>query len=376
MVLSKESPHLPFGATSDPAIKGIAESLAKFGFIPDEELSSANNFARQLESYALHVIEDKPVSNAHLYFIENSQIFIDKEKKNKLAVDPEERGGLSFYGTHKAIEEALKVPGKVIFFYSPPGPVAFESGTKYDLVKPYTDGQLYLMVGNVNNQVDAIAVSIGKENEEKALDIFLGKDRYHGGFDDEVEKIKYYLTNPQESRWDVDDYLTYLEAQSYLLDFPVYKNVHNETFSLSDVLKYLKDGWLKQIEPTLKLDYDYLYKIAQIHGSEAAFKTELKIFMPLLAENGVLKLGGGCGGTGITKNDLLPDPLEEMKQTNPLSTDYRLSSSASNILNKKSSDDSDEVCVTCPYCGNKEHNKKTNSGYICGNGSCSSNRKN
>src|SRR3990167_2148160 len=144
-----------------------AESLAKFGFNPQERISSLKDFSQQMESHALHVIEDRPVSNAYLYFIDNEKIYIDKEKRTKLFVDPEERGKLSLIGTKEAIRKALLYPGQIIFLYSPPGIIAFEKGTKYDKVKPYPDGQLYLLVGKNDNQVDAMAISVSKEEEKQ-----------------------------------------------------------------------------------------------------------------------------------------------------------------------------------------------------------------
>ena len=35
------------------------------------------------------------------------QIYIDKERATKLSIDPEERGGLSLFGTKEAIKNSL-----------------------------------------------------------------------------------------------------------------------------------------------------------------------------------------------------------------------------------------------------------------------------
>jgi len=37
-----------------------AKSLATFGFNPNERITSIDTFQKQLESYALHVVEDLP----------------------------------------------------------------------------------------------------------------------------------------------------------------------------------------------------------------------------------------------------------------------------------------------------------------------------
>jgi len=337
---------------------GEAESLAKFGFNPQERISSLKDFSQQMESHALHVVEDRPVSNAYSYFIDNEKIYIDKEKRTKLFVDPEERDGLSLIGTKEVVKKALFYPGQITFLYSPPGQVAFERGTKYDKVKPYPDGQLYLLVGKDNNQVDAMAISVSKEQEKKVLTIFLGKNNInHGGFDDEIVKIKYFLTNPVTTNWNIDDFLNYLEGISYLEDFLIYKNVHNEEFLLSDILYDLRRGWIKKIKPKIKIDYQQSFEMIQGGKVEEAYLNQLKKYFPIYSRNGKMPLGGGCGGND-TENEL--DPLKDFGQTNPLSTNYRLSTpSIQDILKKKNNEDSDEygsLKFQCPVC-NGEHTR-------------------
>ena len=328
----------------------LAESLtlAKFGYNNTERASSFQNFSRQLESYALHVIEDRPVSNLYSYYVDGENIFIDKEKQEKLYVDPEERDNLSALGTRNAIGLALSHPGRLVLFYSPPGPVAFSTGTKYDKIKPYTDGQLYLLTSNTANQVDTIAISVGEKNEGKTLDAFFGPNK-PTGFDDEIEKIKYYLSNPLISNLQIDELLDHVDNLSSIKDFLVYKNVHTENYYLSDVLSYLKQGWLGKIRPRVNLDYHQLFKIAQMGKTEDAYKHELQMFFPVYEEGGILKLGGGCGGETVTKGDLDGfDPLQGIRDINPLSTDYRLKTSAKDILNNKDERYKD---YQCPDCG-------------------------
>lgn len=343
MVLLKEHPFV-----------SEAGSLAKFGFNPREQISSLKDFSQQIESHALHVIEDRPVSNAYSYFIDNEGIYLDKEKKTKLFIDPEERGGLSLIGTKEAVRKALLHSGQIIFLYSPPGIVAFERGTRYDKVKPYPDGQLYLLVGKNDNQVDAMAISVSKEEEEKTLSTFLGSENSRMGFDDGIEKIKYFLTHPIITNWDIDDFLVYLEGISYLNDFSVYKNVHKEKFRLSDVLSDLRRGWIGEIKPKIKIDYQQLFNMAQKGGVRGAYINQLQnpIYLSLYSINGRMPLGGGCGGKNDTENEL--DPLRGFGQTNPLSTNYRLSTpSIQDILKKNNNEDSDEygsLKFHCPVC--------------------------
>ncbi len=180
-------------------------SLAQYGFNTKETLTSLDFFTQQVDAHALHVIEDRVVSNAYSYFINDDHIFIDKEKNIPLLVDREERGGLASKGIDKATHLALSHPEKVIFWYSPPGHVAFDSETRYEELRPYPDGQLYIMVGTNNNQVDALALTVGKEQEEQVLSTFLGDKYQPRGFDDQIQKITYHLTHPVVTDKNIDD---------------------------------------------------------------------------------------------------------------------------------------------------------------------------
>lgn len=332
-----------------------ASTLAKFGFSNKEIISTRKSFSQQLESYALHVIEDKPVSNSYSYFIDRGEIFIDSNKTTKLNIDLEERGGLATLGTKKAIGLALSNPGQLVFFYSPPGPVAFETETKYDKLKPYPDGQLYLLVGNTNNRVDAIAISVGKEQEKQTLQTFLGEQYHHQGFDDEVEKIKYFLTNPAVSKWNLDNFLSYIEGVSYINDFLVYRNVHEEEFKLSNVLEYLINGWSRKIRPMIDINHDQYFNIATTTDVKNAYLLQIRNYFVIYAQNGKMPLGGGCGGSMVSENDLdLSDPLEGIKQINPLSTEHRLLSTSLKDIVKKNKEDRYED-YKCPECGKTHH---------------------
>lgn len=341
------------------AFAGEAESLAKFGFNPTEKISSLKNFSLQMESHALHVIEDRPVSNANSYFIDKGEIYTDKERTTKLSIDPEERGGLSLFGTKEAIKNSLLHPGQIIFLYSPPGQVAFEKGTKYDKVKPYPDGQLYLLVGKSDNQVDAMAISISREQERQVLSTFFGKkNMVHGGFDDEVQKIKYYLTTPTVTDFDIDSLLAYLEGVTYLNDFPVYKNVHDEQFFLSDILYDLRRGWMKEIRPKIKIDYKLAFEMTQNGDVRKAYLDQIKNYFPIYSKNGKMALGGGCGGND-SENEF--DRSKDFMKADPLSTNYRLKTpSVEDIMKKNKEDDTDEhgslKFSPCPVC-NGEHTR-------------------
>jgi len=340
----------------------VAKSIADIAVNPTEKISTRENFKEQIDSHALHVIEDRPVSNAYTYFIDKGEIYIDEERRTKLFVDPEERGGLSLFGTKEAIKNSLLHPGQIVFLYSPPGQVTFEKGTKYDKVKPYPDGQLYLLTSKNDHQIDAMAISVSKEQERQVLSTFFEeKNIKYGGFDDEVQKIKYFLTTPTTvTDFDIDSLLVYLEGVSNKNNFLVYKNVHKEEFFLSDILYDLRQGWMKEIKPRIKIDYQKVFDMAQRGDIRGAYINQLKdpIYIALYAKNGKIPLGGGCGGND-SENEF--DRSKDFMKADPLSTNYRLKTlSVEDIMKKSKEEDTDEYgslkFSPCPVC-NGEHTR-------------------
>ncbi len=330
---------------------GQKEALAGIGVNTTERITSFENFSLQIDAHALHVVEDRPVSNAYSYFIDKGNIYTDKQRKTKLAVDPEERGGLSLYGTQEAIKNSLLHPGQVVFLYSPPGQVSFEGETKYDMVKPYPDGQLYLLVGKNEKEIEAIAISVSKEQERQVLSTFFGEENMvHGGFDDERQKITYYLTHPIVTDFDIDSLLSYLEDSSHLNNFLVYKNVHNKKFFLSNIAHNLYKGWVRKIRPEIEIDYLSAFEMAKKEGVGKAYSDHvIKGYFPIYAKDGKMALGGGCGGNDGDENN----PLKDLIRTDPLSTNYRLKTPSIEDIMKKNNDDSDEygpLEFSCPIC--------------------------
>jgi hypothetical protein len=208
--------------------------------------------------------------------------------------------------------------------------------------------------------VDTLAISVSKEEEEKTLFTFLGRENNRVGFDDGIEKIKYFLTHSIITNWNIDDLLVYLERISYLNDFSVYKNVHKEEFKLSDVLFDLKRGWMKKIKPKIIINYQQLFNMAQRNGVSDAYLNQLQnpIYISLYSINGKMPLGGGCGGKNDANENNL-DLLADMR-FDPLSSNYRLSTpSIQDILKKNNDKDSDEygsLKFHCPVC-NEEHTR-------------------
>ncbi|MCX7956238.1 MAG: hypothetical protein N2593_04015 [Patescibacteria group bacterium] len=316
----------------------VSESLAKFGFNPQEKVNSETDFKNQLESYILHVFEDKPVSNRYSYFLKNGKIFT--EGNQEFFIDPEERGGYSLKGTLEAISLSLDNPGKLIFLYSPPGPVTFTAGTKYDKLAPYPSGQLYIMTSDeFSNRIDAIAISVSREVEDKVLGLL--RLRHNSGFDDEKQKIIYYLTHPQLFYGNIDNLINDLGIfLSKNEDFLVYKNVRGERFNLSHIISFLISGWRKELKSEEPIDYDELYK-------KALTDPKLAYLGILYARSGgsSVPLGGSCGGSETN-----PSEIEEILHGfNLLSTSWRIS----DILKSQDSDKYGSLEFECPHCRKK-----------------------
>jgi len=343
-------------------VYNVSESLAKFGFNPQEKITSTEAFQKQLESYALHVVEDLPVSNRYSYYINRfGKIFVDPKFQTELYIDPEERNGLAYEGIVKAVGKALRKEnlGKVVILYSPPGPVSFSPGTKYDKVKPYPSGQLYLMIGSGDNKVDCIAIAVGQENESQILDIFL-RGKKPQGFDDVKTKVIYYLTTPYSLYENIDELIAYLCR--YDPNIVVYTNVHGKVFTLAEVINMIRLGWLGEIKPQVNLDEIFFPKlwaesdlpknllssnVSRIYGEEfrAPFFYHRILDAYTKVYGNTYSLGGSCGGAVYSKGENSLFERWSINDINPLSTSWRV------LTNLESSDRYDDY--ECPSCHKK-----------------------
>jgi len=321
----------------------VAESLANFGFNPQEKIISADAFKKQLESYALHVVEDLPVSNRYSYYIgRDGEIFIDPYFKTELFIDEEERGGFAKSGTLKAIEISRNNPGKVVILYSPPGPVAFSPGTKYDKVKPYPSGQLYLLIGNEDSRVDCLAITIGQENENQILDIFLGPHRTKD-FDDVKTKITHYLTTPYPLYKNIDELISHLS--SYDPNIVVYTNVHGVSFTLGEIIQMMILGSDGSIKTKINLDEIFFPKIFDQDRNTAPFFYHQILDAYTGVYGNSYSLGGSCGGAIYSKGENSLFSRWSTDDINPLSTSWR-------VLSKLENSDRYED-YECPKCHKK-----------------------
>lgn len=335
-----------------------AIALSKYGFNPNEKVKSGEDFRKQLESYATHVIEDLPVSNIYSYRFSPETQKIFTENGSELYIDSEEREGLPQIGTIKALKMSLANPDNLVFLYSPPGPVAFRTGTKYDKVPPYPSGQLYVFKKRQGeeNIIDAIALSVGKEYEDQVLGIFFGENRPR--FYDEIQKIIYYLSNPE-----LLGFRDFGELIKKLLEQPelsFYRNVHDQKFSFADIAEFLRLGIKKQIKPQNQKVLEIIEKIMNTRierkrveniGRIPGVFSSLLYFQVLSAYFGgsskPLVLGGSCGGTVVDFGEV-NQLIESLKDYDPLSTNWRILSGKSVDVDKYGSRE-----FECPHCRKK-----------------------
>lgn len=339
-----------------------AQALAQYGFNPQEKVKSEKDFKRQLESYSIHVVEDLPVSNIYSYRFNSETQKIFTEEGSEVIIDPEERGGLSAIGTIKALQMSLANPDNLVFLYSPPGPVAFEPGTKYDKLLPYPSGQLYVFKkrSEKENIVDAIALSVGKDYEKEVLRLFFGENR--SDINDEVQKIIYYLSNPVLSGFESFEDLIVSLLKKPELGF--YKNVHNQEFSFSDVARFIELGIKGEIKPqnyrVLEIIEEIISNMEIKKRAELSFSlnslwldnnsnSSLPYFQILSSYFGgsskPLVLGGSCGGSAVEKSEI----QKFLDGFNPLSTNWRMS----DFFKNTDSDKYGSREFECPHCHKK-----------------------
>ena len=105
---------------------------------------------------------------------------------------------------------------------------------------------------------------------------------------------------------------------------------------------------MREIKPRMKIDYQQSFEMVEEGNVGKAYLNQLQNYFPIYSKNGKMPLGGGCGGNDADTNEF--DPLKEFKQTNLLSTNYRLSTpSIKDILKGKDSEDRHEN-YHCPKC--------------------------
>ncbi len=349
-----------------PFLAYQASSLAKKGYNPAEaqnlnRITSKEVRKKTLESNLAtmvnHVFEDSAVSFTNYYQMNNKGEVISYPDSEVLHIDPDERGGLNEFGIKSAVTGALENPDKVVLLYSPPGPVVFDDNphNKFKDIKPYTDGQLYVMYSD-GEKVNNVAISISGEGEKWISQIMPHEYREASSRVSAIEKVKYYITHPLLTGKSIDAFLTSRWGSQ---DKVIFKNKDGIEFSLLQTLSLIHQSLAGQMQQSHIVDrvlqhFDMenisMHDIDRIYGALAQhYMKENKLE--------TMTLGGSCGGTEI-KLDIFSQGLES------LSTNFRMITQGENIL-KVSRDfrDDPNLCRCSAASGPHFHcpgeNKKT-----------------
>lgn len=184
----------------------VAKSLAKKGFNPEEaHLLNAmtdnekkrDYLSKNLETTINHVFEDSVVSFTNYYQLNKQNEVVSYPDGTILNIDPDERGGLNKFGIESAVAGALDNPNQLVLLYSPPGPVVFDDNpnNKFREIKPYTDGQLYMMYSD-GEKVNNVAVSISDTGESWVSQLMPYVYQQALSQPTDIERVAYFIQNP------------------------------------------------------------------------------------------------------------------------------------------------------------------------------------
>lgn len=309
-------------------------SLAQRGFNPQENkvlnsiesLKAKKDYLKQnLETTINHVFEDSAVSFTNNYHMNSKGEVVSFPDGTVLNIDKDERGGLYQFGIESAVMGALSNPNNVVLFYSPPGPVVFDDNpdNKFREVKPYPDGQLYMMYSD-GKKVNNVATSISPGGESWIQDIMPYDYREASSKNSVIEKIKYFITHPFLTGKSIDQFL---DVQDTMEDRIIFTNKDSIPFSLSQTLGLLRQslaGQMKQSQIVDRILHHVNMENISVSDIEMIYGAVAQQYM---IEKGLstLTLGGFCGGTEI-KLDIFSHGLDN------LSNAFRLITQGENIL--------------------------------------------
>ncbi len=315
-------------------------SLARFGFNTTPEApflstlaalnkdGAVNYLEKQLKAQLLHVARNIAVSLPYPYWLgKDDTIFTDPEKAIPLQIDRRERGGLYSEGLSKALKNAKNHPSMLQFLYSPPGPVNFDNDPNGPYQRPYDIGQLYLIWSD-GNKIDNIAISTNQQGEEWVEEIF-GKDYFQELRlqKDEIDKIKYLITNPVATDLTLDDFMRKQWQSNDKLIFYSNNSEGEKYYYVADIMKEIQAAFTGQ------LGSDFNAKaIAENYINGGGTRNQLneiylRVYRYEMDRAGVnqLTLGGGCGGSVVSRDDITDQGSLNNHAANLslLSSDYR-----------------------------------------------------
>lgn len=315
-----------------PSTPHVASSLAKKGFNPEEAYllnkledrkKKEQYLSKNLETTINHVFEDSAVSFTNFYQLKNNEV-VSYPDGTVLNIDPDERGGLNKFGIQSAVAGALENPNQVVLLYSPPGPVVFDDNpnNKFREIKPYTDGQLYMMFSD-GEKVNNVAVSVSQSGESWISQIMPTVYKQALARLTDIERVSYFIQNPFLTGLSIDDFLNRRWINN---NETIYKNKDGRQFSLSETLGLIrqsiagllpKSSIVADIMHSINFDNFTEHDIDRIYGALA---------QQYMRDKGLdtLTLGGSCGGD-VVKRDIFSNGMDN------LSTDFRMITQGKNI---------------------------------------------
>ena len=324
----------PFSYGSAPSeAQKTAQFLAQKGYNPNEFKDLMKNseeirkkrLGANLETMITHVFEDSVVSRTNYYQMKGEEV-VSFPDGTPLSIDPDERGGKYKIGIESAVWGALTNPNEVVLLYSPPGVVVFDDNpnNKFKNIKPYTQGQVYIMYSD-GDKVHNVAVSTSGKDETFVAQIMPEVYKIAQSKKNEVEKISYFVTTPSLTGASID---TFLENVGKLDDSIIFTNKDGIEYSVHQTLSLLQQS-LANLLPHSHIVEDILKNI-DVHQitEDDIHHIYGNLAQRYMKEKGIqsMLLGGSCGGI---KTDF--DPLSD--NLNNLSASYRLITQGLNELN-------------------------------------------
>ena len=303
-------------------------SLEKYGFLPKDDarrvqLASSKEaataeFATQLETLATEVLVDAPHSPLYFYALnEQGQMFSCDNKGELLSeepikMNPGERGGYVALGNQRTAEALRANRGSLVLHFSPGGPVTFESdvaleadehfaGREDDFtkVRDYQDGQLYIQTFD-GQKTTAVALKAGNEAIIQRILEAQGLPQHIGT--NEVDRIKYYLSNPLVLDTTPEAFSQWLGAQHS--DGVLYSDKVGNGYTMHDIGQSLDatfNGTADrpgQIFAQHAIDYARRYGPVEEWTPDVIQAAYLSMAVSFAEQKGVdmVEFQGGCGG--------------------------------------------------------------------------------
>ncbi len=334
-------------------------------------------FKKNLDSYVNHVLEDNVVSTAYSYQLDRGNRILVHPTGAEVFFDERERGGLYKKGLTEALVNSISHPGVLSFLYSPPGITSFDNDpdNPYTKIGKYKDGQLYAMYFD-GVKINNVAVSISESGEPFVRKVLGNLYEEATAKPSETETIAHFISHSFLSGLTIDQFLDFYGRHG--LDRIIYKNNKNYEFTLWETLDLLRKSFAGNLGVSRGTSFAASSLEDKNLDEDFIIETYKKLIVEYMISNGLksLKLGGSCGAEEKFSIEQIINKFDNYVN-NFSSLDRMLKQKMPEGLEEKENKkEGDEACVTCPYCGNKEANRKTGSGYVCGNNGCASNKKN